>query len=127
MPIALISVSDKTGVVEFAQGLDQLGWKILSTGGTFRALNEAGVSNLQEVANFTGFPEGLDGRIKTLTPQIFGGILRLRGNDSHAAFCNENNLEDIDLVCVNLYPFKATYENPELAEFTFSCRLRISL
>ena len=98
MPIALISVSDKTGVVEFAQGLDQLGWKILSTGGTFRALNEAGVSNLQEVADFTGFPEGLDGRIKTLTPQIFGGILRLRDNESHAAFCNENNLEDIAFI-----------------------------
>jgi len=113
MPIALISVSDKTGVVEFAQGLEKLGWKILSTGGTFRALQEGGGKNLQEVADFTGFPEGLDGRIKTLTPQIFGGLLRLRNNPDHEKFCNENNLEDIDLVCVNLYPFKATYENPD--------------
>ncbi len=113
MPIALISVSDKTGVVEFAQGLESLGWKILSTGGTYRKLQEAGVENLQEVAQFTGFPEGLDGRIKTLTPQIFGGLLRLRDNADHAKFCQDNNLEDIDLVCVNLYPFKATYDNPD--------------
>jgi len=111
MPIALLSVSDKTDIIEFAQGLEALDWKILSTGGTYRKLAEAGIENLQEVADFTGFPEGLDGRIKTLTPQIFGGLLRLRDNEDHAKFCQENNLEDIDLVCVNLYPFKAAYED----------------
>jgi phosphoribosylaminoimidazolecarboxamide formyltransferase/IMP cyclohydrolase len=111
MKTALLSVSDKTGIVEFAQGLESLGFRILSTGGTFRTLSEAGVKNLQEVADFTGFPEGLEGRIKTLTPEIFGGILNLRDNPEHQAFCQANNLENIDIVCVNLYPFKATYED----------------
>ncbi|PID70397.1 bifunctional phosphoribosylaminoimidazolecarboxamide formyltransferase/inosine monophosphate cyclohydrolase [bacterium DOLZORAL124_38_8] len=106
---ALISVSDKTGVVEFAQELTALGWAILSTGGTFRKLQEAGVPNLQEVAEFTQFPEGLEGRIKTLTPQVFGGILYLRNNDGHKQFMTENKLEDIDMVVVNLYPFKKNY------------------
>ncbi len=113
MKTALISVSDKTDVVEFAQDLANLGYRILSTGGTFRTLNEASVENLMEVADFTGFPEGLEGRIKTLTPEIFGGILNLRNNADHQAFCTENQIEDIDLVVVNLYPFKETYENPD--------------
>jgi len=113
MKTALISVSDKTGVVEFAQKLEKLGFRILSTGGTFRALQQVGLKNLMEVAEFTGFPEGLEGRIKTLTPQIFGGILNLRNNSEHQAFCTENKIENIDLVVVNLYPFKATYENPD--------------
>ncbi len=111
MKTALLSVSDKTGIVEFAQGLARNGFRILSTGGTFRALKEAGVSSLMEVADFTGFPEGLEGRIKTLTPEIFGGILNLRNNAEHQAFCTENKIENIDVVCVNLYPFKATYED----------------
>ena len=113
MKTALLSVSDKTGIVEFAQGLVEAGFKILSTGGTFKKLTEAGVKNLQEVAEFTGFPEGLEGRIKTLTPEIFGGILNLRNSESHQKFCKENNISDIDVVCVNLYPFKETYENLE--------------
>lgn len=112
MKTALLSVSDKTGLLEFAQGLEKLGFRLLSTGGTYRALQTAGVGNLMEVADFTGFPEGLEGRIKTLTPEIFGGVLNLRDNAEHQAFCAENNIENIDLVCVNLYPFKATYEDP---------------
>ena len=111
MKTALLSVSDKTGIVEFAQGLEKLGFRLLSTGGTYRALEAAGVGSLIEVAEFTGFPEGLEGRIKTLTPEIFGGILNLRDNDEHQAFCSENEIENIDIVCVNLYPFKATYED----------------
>ena len=113
MKTALLSVSDKSGIVEFAQGLSGLGFRILSTGGTFRTLSEAGIGNLMEVADFTGFPEGLEGRIKTLTPQIFGGVLNLRNDEGHQQFCKENNIEDIDIVCVNLYPFKATYEDVE--------------
>ena len=111
MKTALISVSDKTGIVEFAQALEQLDFKIISTGGTFKKLSEAGIKNLQEVADFTGFPEGLEGRIKTLTPEVFGGILNLRNNAAHQAFCQENNIQDIDLVVVNLYPFKKNYED----------------
>ncbi len=108
---ALLSVSDKAGIVEFARDLVELGYRILSTGGTYRALSEAGIENLMEVADFTGFPEGLEGRIKTLTPQVFGGILNLRENESHQKFCADNKIENIDLVVVNLYPFKATYED----------------
>ena len=111
MKTALISVSDKTGIVEFAQGLEQLNFQIISTGGTFLVLKEAGINNLIEVSDFTGFPEGLDGRIKTLTPQVFGGVLNLRNNEDHQTFCRENNIQNIDLVVVNLYPFKATYED----------------
>lgn len=111
MKTALLSVSDKTGIVPFAKALEKLGYRLLSTGGTYRALAEAGVGNLMEVADFTGFPEGLEGRIKTLTPQIFGGVLNLRDDADHQAFCAENKIENIDLVVVNLYPFKATYED----------------
>ncbi|HEY5714741.1 MAG TPA: bifunctional phosphoribosylaminoimidazolecarboxamide formyltransferase/IMP cyclohydrolase [Candidatus Gracilibacteria bacterium] len=113
MKRALLSVSDKTGIVEFAKGLVALDFEIISTGGTYRALQEAGVGNLKEVSDFTGFPEGLDGRIKTLTPQVFGGVLALRNNQDHTKFCQDNNLAMIDLVVVNLYPFKATYDNPD--------------
>lgn len=113
MKNALLSVSNKTGIVEFAQKLETLGFRILSTGGTFRTLHENNIQNLVEVSDFTGFPEGLDGRIKTLTPQIFGGVLNLRNNEKHQNFCQENKIENIDLVVVNLYPFKETYENPE--------------
>ncbi len=111
MKTALLSVSDKTGVVEFASGLVEAGFRILSTGGTYKKLQEAGVENLLEVAEFTGFPEGLEGRIKTLTPEIFGGILNLRNNADHQNFCSDNKIENIDIVCVNLYPFKSTYED----------------
>ncbi|MBT3349487.1 bifunctional phosphoribosylaminoimidazolecarboxamide formyltransferase/IMP cyclohydrolase [bacterium] len=108
---ALLSVSDKTGIVEFAQELEKLDFQIISTGGTFRELEKSGVKNLLEVADFTGFPEGLEGRIKTLTPQVFGGILNLRNSDAHQKFCRENKIENIDLVVVNLYPFKKNYED----------------
>lgn len=113
MKTALLSVSDKTGIIDFARDLQKLGFRLLSTGGTYRKLSEEGIENLMEVAEFTGFPEGLEGRIKTLTPQVFGGILNLRNNNEHQKFCQENKIENIDLVVVNLYPFKETYENAE--------------
>jgi len=111
MKTALLSVSDKTGIVEFAKGLEKLGFNIISTWWTFKILKENGIKNLIEVSDFTWFPEWLDGRIKTLTPQVFGGILNLRNNDKHKQFCKENNIENIDIVCVNLYPFKKTYDD----------------
>jgi len=110
MKVALLSVLDKEGIVEFAKGLEELGYKIVSTGGTYKVL-DGKVKNLQEVSDLTGFPEGLEGRIKTLTPQVFGGILNLRGNEEHQKFCQDNNIENIDIVCVNLYPFKKVYED----------------
>ena len=113
MKNALLSVSNKTGIVEFALELEKLGYQIVSTGGTFRVLKEAGIKKMIEVADFTGFPEGLEGRIKTLTPQVFGGILNLRNNAAHQTFCSENKIENIDLVVVNLYPFKNAYMDPE--------------
>lgn len=109
MKNALISVSDKTGVVEFAQELVKLNFRIISTGGTYRKLQEAGIKELMEVSEFTGSPEGLDGRIKTLTPKVFGGVLALRDNASHQEFCEKNEIEYLDLVVVNLYPFKEAY------------------
>lgn len=113
MKTALLSVSDKTGIVDFAKSLQELGWRIISTGGTHKLLEERGIKGVIEIGNFTGFPEGLDGRIKTLTPQVFGGILSLRGNKEHESFCKENHLEAIDMVVVNLYPFKEAYYNQE--------------
>jgi phosphoribosylaminoimidazolecarboxamide formyltransferase/IMP cyclohydrolase len=113
MKNALISVSDKTGIIEFGRELEKIGYRILSTGGTFRTLQEAGIKNMIEVSDFTGFPEGLDGRIKTLTPQVFGGILNLRNNADHQKFCQRNHIDNIDLVIVNLYPFKNAYLDKE--------------
>ena len=112
MPRALISVSDKEGVFEFAKGLEKIGFEILSTGGTFKVLAEKGIKNLVEISEFTGFPEGLGGRIKTLDPHVFGAILNRRDSESDQKFCRENGLKNIDLVVVNLYPFKKTSENP---------------
>ncbi len=108
---ALISLSDKTGVVEFAQSLDKLGVEILSTGGTAKLLADAGVPVI-EVADYTGFPEMLDGRVKTLHPKIHGGILGRRDLDEHVAKMEEHGIGNIDLVCVNLYPFAATIAKP---------------
>lgn len=102
---ALISVSDKTGVVEFAQALSERGVEILSTGGTYKLLKEQGVPAV-EVSDYTGFPEMMDGRVKTLHPKIHGGILARRGMDD--AVMAENGIQGIDLVAVNLYPFEAT-------------------
>ncbi|MDR1798131.1 MAG: bifunctional phosphoribosylaminoimidazolecarboxamide formyltransferase/IMP cyclohydrolase [Clostridiales Family XIII bacterium] len=104
---ALISVSDKTGVVEFALALRELGFEILSTGGTFSTLMEAGVPVVQ-VSEVTGFPECLDGRVKTLHPAVHGGILAMRGNPDHMAQLMQLGIEPIDVVAINLYPFKQT-------------------
>src|SRR5262245_2670743 len=104
---ALISVSDKRGVVEFARGLVELGVEILSTGGTARALLEAGVA-VVPVEDFTGFPEMLDGRVKTLHPKIHAGILYRRQELSHQQTMATHGLKPIDLVVVNLYPFEQT-------------------
>ncbi len=101
---ALISVSDKEGVVEFARGLAGHGAKILSTGGTARALREGGVE-VTDVSEHTGSPEILDGRVKTLHPKVHGGILARRADESHQSQIEEHGIEPIDLVCVNLYPF----------------------
>ena len=104
---ALISVSDKNGIVEFAKGLSELGWQIISTGGTHKLLNENGV-NAVEVAEITQSPEMFEGRVKTLHPKIHGGILYKRSDAAHVEQARANGIEGIDLVCVNLYPFKET-------------------
>tara|TARA_B110000211_G_scaffold61735_1_gene70035 strand:- start:3437 stop:5002 length:1566 start_codon:yes stop_codon:yes gene_type:complete len=107
---ALISVSDKQGIVEFAQQLSESGVEILSTGGTFKLLNDAGIAAI-EVSDYTGFPEMMDGRVKTLHPKIHGGILGRRGQDDDVMA--EHGIDAIDLVVVNLYPFKATIERDD--------------
>lgn len=107
---ALISVSDKTGVVEFAQGLHSLGIEVLATGGTHRLLSKHGIKVL-EVADYTGFPEIMDGRVKTLHPLIHGGILARRGKDE--AVMQAQGIQAIDLVAVNLYPFEQTVARPD--------------
>ncbi len=104
---ALLSVSDKEGIVEFAKGLEELGWQILSTGGTFKLLKENGIK-ATEVSEFTASPEMFEGRVKTLHPKIHGGILHKRDDATHVAQAKEHGIEGIDLVCVNLYPFKET-------------------
>ena len=107
---ALVSVTDKTGVVEFARGLVELGFEILSTGGTHRAIAEGGVA-VTEVSDYTGFPEMMDGRVKTLHPKVHGGILGRRGTDD--AVMTEHGISPIDLVVVNLYPFRETVARPD--------------
>jgi len=104
---ALISVSDKTGVVDFARALAQAGVKIISTGGTARRLADAGV-DVVSIDTVTGFPEMMDGRVKTLHPRIHGALLGLRDKKSHTDAMAEHGIEPIDLVCVNLYPFERT-------------------
>src|SRR5919107_606524 len=104
---ALLSVSDKTGLVEFARALRNFGVEILSTGGTAKALREAGLE-VRDVSDVTGFPEMLDGRVKTLHPRIHGGILAVRDNLEHARALTEHDIAPIDLVVVNLYPFEQT-------------------
>lgn len=107
---ALISVSDKTGVVEFAKKLQSFGVELLSTGGTYRLLQDAGVA-VQEVSEYTGFPEMMDGRVKTLHPKVHGGILARRGQDD--AVMAEHGINAIDMVVVNLYPFEQTVAKPD--------------
>lgn len=104
---ALLSVSDKDGIVEFAKQLKQYGVEILSTGGTAKTLKEAGIE-VKDVSDETGFPEIMDGRVKTLHPKIHGGILAKRDNDSHQEAMKENGIEGIDMLVVNLYPFMET-------------------
>jgi phosphoribosylaminoimidazolecarboxamide formyltransferase/IMP cyclohydrolase len=108
---ALISVSDKTGVVEFAKALQAMGVEIISTGGTASKLKEAEVDVIS-IDAVTGFPEMMNGRVKTLHPKIHGGLLGLRDNAEHAAAMKEHQIEPIDLVCVNLYPFEQTISKP---------------
>jgi len=109
---ALISVSDKTGIVEFATKLTDMGVRIISTGGTARKLTEAGI-DVVAVETVTGFPEMMDGRVKTLHPKIHGALLALRDNDEHTTAMKEHGIEPIDLVCVNLYPFEQTVAKPD--------------
>ncbi|MEO1643078.1 MAG: bifunctional phosphoribosylaminoimidazolecarboxamide formyltransferase/IMP cyclohydrolase, partial [Pseudomonadota bacterium] len=104
---ALISVSDKEGLVERAKRLAAHGVDLVSTGGTARALKEAGLE-VKDVADLTGYPEMMDGRVKTLHPAVHGGLLYLRDNESHKADADKHGIEAIDLVYINLYPFEAT-------------------
>src|SRR5690349_12836432 len=104
---ALLSVSDKSGLVEFAQKLADLGVEIVSTGGTARSLREAGLT-VRDVSDVTGFPEMMDGRVKTLHPKIHGAFLALRDNPEHVSSMQQHAIEPIDLVVVNLYPFEET-------------------
>ncbi len=114
---ALISVSDKTGIVEFARELKHFGVEIISTGGTARTLRDAGLE-VRDVSDVTGFPEMMDGRIKTLHPKIHGGLLSMRDNPEHVAAMREHGIEPIDMVVINLYPFEETIacEGVTLAE-----------
>ncbi len=110
---ALISVSDKKGVVDFAKELSGMGIEILSTGGTAKALRDAGVPVI-EVSEYTGFPEMLDGRLKTLHPKIHGGLLSRRSNPKDMEDIQKHGIKTIDMVVVNLYPFEATTSKPNV-------------
>ncbi len=109
---ALISVTDKSGIGELGLALAGFGVHILSTGGTARALSQAGVP-VTEVSDHTGFPEMLDGRVKTLHPMVHGGILGIRSRPEHVAAMNQYGIKPIDMVVVNLYAFEKTIENPD--------------
>ncbi|MBU0943903.1 MAG: IMP cyclohydrolase [Proteobacteria bacterium] len=108
---ALISLTDKSGIEGFAKELVDLGVEILSTGGTAKKIREAGLK-VMDVSEFTGFPEMLDGRVKTLHPKVHGGILNQRENADHQRQCAENGLKNIDLIAVNLYAFEKTVADP---------------
>src|SRR3984957_1973294 len=108
---ALLSVSDKTGLIPFAQTLIQAGIELISTGGTAKALREAGLK-VTDISAHTGFPEMMDGRVKTLHPKIHGGPLYIRGNEEHEAAAKTHQIAPIDLVVVNLYPFEQTVAKP---------------
>ena len=111
---ALLSVTDKTGLVEFAQALSGLGVELISTGGTAKALREAGLA-VKDISDLTGFPEMLDGRVKTLHPRVHGGLLYIRGNAEHEAAVAAHGIEPIDMVVVNLYAFEKTAAKPGVA------------
>src|SRR5271154_2345745 len=104
---ALLSVSDKRGVVAFASGLAELGVELISTGGTSRELASAGIA-VRAIEDFTGFPEIMDGRVKTLHPRLYAGLLARRDREEHLRAASEQEIEQMDLVCVNLYPFEQT-------------------
>src|SRR5213075_2631850 len=109
---ALISVSDKTGLKDFATALvKEFNVELISTGGTAKFLRDAGLP-VKDVSEVTGFPEMMDGRVKTLHPKIHGGLLALRDNPEHAAAMREHGIKPIDLVCINLYPFEQTVKKP---------------
>ena len=112
---ALLSVSNKTGIVELAKFLNEIGVEIISTGGTMQAIREAGIP-VTYVSDVTGFPEIMDGRVKTLNPKIHGGILAVRSNPEHMAALAKHDIKPIDLVVVNLYPFKETIAKPGVTE-----------
>src|SRR3954467_2930422 len=112
---ALLSVSDKTGIVDFARGLSDLGIEIVSTGGTSQELQAAGL-DVRSISDFTGFPEIMDGRVKTLHPKLYAGLLARRDEPSHMLAAEEHGIEFVDLVCVNLYPFEATAAQRGAAE-----------
>ena len=112
---ALLSVSDKTGIIELAQFLHENGVEIISTGGTMKAIKDAGIP-VTYVSDVTGFPEIMDGRVKTLNPKIHGAILAVRSNPEHVKAMEEHNIKPIDLVVVNLYPFKETISKPNVTE-----------
>ena len=112
---ALLSVSDKTGIVELGKFLSNKGVEIISTGGTMKALREAGVP-VTYVSDVTGFPEIMDGRVKTLNPKIHGAILAVRSNPEHMQALADHNITPIDLVVVNLYPFRETIAKPGVTE-----------
>ncbi len=109
---ALISVSDKTGIIEFAKSLSEIGYSILSTGGTARSISETGIP-VTEIGDYTGFPEMLDGRVKTLHPKVHAGILSRRDIATHVQALKEHEIPTIDLVVVNLYPFAQTVAKPD--------------
>jgi len=111
---ALLSVSDKTGIVEFAKELASMGVELISTGGTEKIIKEAGIA-VKNISEVTGFPECLDGRVKTLHPAVHGGILAMRSNKAHMAQLESLNIETIDMVVINLYPFKETVKKPNIA------------
>jgi phosphoribosylaminoimidazolecarboxamide formyltransferase/IMP cyclohydrolase len=104
---ALLSVSDKTGIVEFASALHSQGTELISTGGTAKKLKEAGLP-VEDVSSLTGYPEMLDGRVKTLHPVVHGGLLGVRDEPSHVAAMEEHSIQPIDLICIDLYPFEKT-------------------
>src|SRR5688572_8265423 len=111
---ALLSVSDKTGLIDFAKVLVAANVELISTGGTAKAIRDAGLP-VKDISAHTGFPEMMDGRVKTLHPKIHGGLLYIRGNATHEAAAREHNITPIDLVVVNLYPFEATVAKPNVS------------
>src|SRR3989440_11742057 len=108
---AILSVTDKTGLVDFARRLDGMGVELVSTGGTAKLLRDAGI-RVKDISELTGFPEMMDGRVKTLHPKVHGGILHVRNNPAHVAAAREHGIQPVDMVVVNLYAFEKTASRP---------------